>query len=325
VRTYLGIDGGGSKTAFLLIDERGHVLARHAEGAAYYPQVGVPAVRTLLQRGIATVLDRGEEKADALSFAFLGLPSYGEDSDLLPRLNALPEGLLPAARYACGNDVVCGWAGALAGSDGINIVAGTGSIAYGEYRGKRARAGGWGELFSDEGSAYWISREGLSVFSQMSDGRLPRTSFYALVRKHFALSSDLDLCARIYGDGSASRTDLASLAPLVTEAATAGDVAAQTILANAARELTSLVAAVCAQLAPTPGEPLPVSWSGSVFRVPQVRSGFIRELARMTHLKAVAPRLPPDAGAALQAARLAGTPLDAAAISALETAVSCGP
>ena len=74
--------------------------------------------------------------------------------------------------------MVCGWAGALAGEDGINIVAGTGSIAYGEYRGRSARAGGWGELFSDEGSAYWLAREGLRLFSRMSDGRAPRGALY---------------------------------------------------------------------------------------------------------------------------------------------------
>ncbi len=59
----------------------------------------------------------------------------------------------------CGNDMVCGWAGSLACADGINVVAGTGSICYGEYQGRSARCGGWGELFSDEGSAYWIARQ----------------------------------------------------------------------------------------------------------------------------------------------------------------------
>ena len=83
----------------------------------------------------------------------------------LPRRRSCP------GRYRCGNDAVCGWAGALAGEDGINIVAGTGSIGYGEFEGRAARAGGWGELFSDEGSAHWIAREALSLFSRMSDGR----------------------------------------------------------------------------------------------------------------------------------------------------------
>ena len=73
-----------------------------------------------------------------------------------------------------------------------------GSIVYGEYQGGKARAGGWGELFSDEGSAHWIAREGLSVFSRMSDGRDARgTRSISKVRAHFKLDEDLDLCAAI--------------------------------------------------------------------------------------------------------------------------------
>jgi len=51
-------------------------------------------------------------------------------------LDALPEPLLGHRRYRCGNDMVCAWAGSLGGEDGINIVAGTGSIGYGERRGE---------------------------------------------------------------------------------------------------------------------------------------------------------------------------------------------
>ena len=67
------------------------------------------------------------------------------------------------------------------------IVAGTGSIAYGEYAGRHARAGGWGDLFGDEGSAFWIAREGLRLFSRMSDGRAARGPLYDLLRERFEL------------------------------------------------------------------------------------------------------------------------------------------
>ena len=70
--------------------------------------------------------------------------------------------------------MICSWAGSLACEDGISVIAGTGSMAYGEYEGRSARAGGWGELIGDEGSAYWIAREGMNLFSRMSDGRAPR-------------------------------------------------------------------------------------------------------------------------------------------------------
>ena len=131
MRTYLGVDGGGSKTLFLLIDETGKVLAAHNEGTAYYPEIGLEALRKLLTRGIGQILRQAGIAVPDLSFAFLGLPAYGEDSALLATLDTAPSSILPTGCYRCGNDMVCGWAGALAGADGISVVASTGSIAYG--------------------------------------------------------------------------------------------------------------------------------------------------------------------------------------------------
>ena len=167
MKTYLGVDGGGSKTLFLLIDEQGQVLGTHTEGPAYHLEIGLESLEAMLSRGIGSTLQKAGMAPSELTFAFLGVPAYGEDRSLQARLDAAPAAALPAGRYRCGNDVVCGWAGALAGADGINIVAGTGSIAYGEYSGRSARAGGWGERFSDEGSAHWLAREGLRLFSRM--------------------------------------------------------------------------------------------------------------------------------------------------------------
>lgn len=296
--------------------------ARHVAGSAYHPEVGMAGVRALLAEGTRALLQRAGVPAQSISFAFLGIPCYGEDSRLLPVLDALPRDVLPAGRWRCGNDVVCGWAGALGGDEGINVVAGTGSIAYGEWQGRSARAGGWGELFGDEGSAYWIAREGLAAFSRMSDGRQPRSPLHERVQAHFQLAADLDLCAAIYGDARGARSAIARLAPLVTEAAAAGDATARDILASAGRELAALVQAVSAQLRTAPGAPVPVSWSGSLFEVPTLLTAFRAALAPLPQLQLRPPRLPPDVGAALQAARLHGTPLGAAAVAALESAAA---
>ena len=59
MNTYLGVDGGGTKTAFLLIDESGRVLASHTEGPAYYLEVGWDALRSMLARGIRATLESG--------------------------------------------------------------------------------------------------------------------------------------------------------------------------------------------------------------------------------------------------------------------------
>jgi N-acetylglucosamine kinase-like BadF-type ATPase len=324
VRTYLGVDGGGSKTAFLLIDEMGRVLGSHTEGSAYYLEVGWDALCSLLGRGIRATLDSGSVSPASVDFAFLGLPAYGEDSRLLAQFDAAPSPPLAPGRYRCGNDAACGWAGALACEDGINLVAGTGSIGYGEYRGRAARAGGWGELFSDEGSAHWMAREALSLFSRMADGRAARGPWYDLVRQHFGLKSDLDVCAAIYGDGRSGRSDIAALAPLVARAAAAGDAQAVELFHRAAGELKRIVDAVYDQLDIPAQAHVTVSYSGGMFNERALLlEPFLALLSKDARSYRVAPpRLPPVAGAALYAAKLSGAPLDAQAIQGLETSLA---
>lgn len=323
MKTFLGIDGGGTKTAFLLIDESGRVLASHTEGPAYYLEIGWEEMRAMLARGIRAALESAALSPTNLEFAFLGLPAYGEDSTLVAALDSAASPQLNSARYRCGNDALCGWAGALACQDGINVIAGTGSMAYGEFDGRAARAGGWGELFSDEGSAYWIAREGLRLFSRMSDGRTPRGVLYDSVRRHFALRADLDLCAAIYGESRIQRSNLAALSRLVAEAARAGDGQATALFALAADELAKIVDAVHEQLRIPEGTTVKVSYSGGMFRERELLLTPLQtKLANPRgRYRVVAPRLPPVAGAALYAAKLSGAPLDEGAIGELERQV----
>ena len=320
MRTYLGVDGGGSKTRFLLLDETGAVLASHTEGPAYHVEIGAEALRAMLAQGISTTLRQGGVTASHLTFAFLGLPAYGEDRSAVPLLDAAPCSALHSARYRVGNDMVCGWAGALAGEDGINVVAGTGSIAYGEYQGRGARAGGWGELFSDEGSAYWVAREGLRLFSRMSDGRATRGPLYERVRSHFALQDDLDLCGALYGKSAAQRSQFAQLSKLVGEAASAGDEQAAALFNRAAQELAEIIDAVRARLQVPQATELAVSYSGGLFQLGDLLLTPLQAALMGTprQYRFLGARLPPEAGAALQAAKLSGTPLTAGSIAMLE-------
>jgi N-acetylglucosamine kinase-like BadF-type ATPase len=321
VKTYLGVDGGGSKTAFMLIDESGRALASHTEGSAYYLEIGWDELRGRLANGIRTVLAAGSVPPSGLEFAFLGLPAYGEDSRLLTQFDTAPLPLLAPGRFRCGNDAVCGWAGALGCEDGINLVAGTGSIGYGEYRGRTARAGGWGELFSDEGSAHWMAREALSLFSRMSDGRSPRGPWYELLKRHFGLQEDLDLCAAIYSDGAAARSRIATLAPLASRAAHAGDLEIIALFRRAAHELAAIVHAVFDRLEIPDAVTVSASYSGGMFAERALLlEPFIAELSRGPRKYSIsAPRFAPAAGAALYAAKLRGAPLGAEAVRRLES------
>ena len=316
---YLGVDGGGTKTEFVLVDSAGQIRARHQGATAYYLQIGLDGLARVLGDGVAAVLAESKLTAGDIRFAFIGLPAYGEDSQLQDRLDALPETALGHRRYRCGNDMVCGWAGSLAGQDGINIVAGTGSIGYGERKGVAVRCGGWGELFGDEGSAYWIAVQGLNAFSRMSDGRMPAGPLHRILRKHFDVSTDLDICGRVMGDGEPSRDKIAALSRLVAEAAAERDVAALAIFDRAAHELTEIVEAIRVQLGYSGRETVLLSYSGGVFCSGDI---VLRPLRR--HLSVysaryslVAPVFAPGIGAALYAARLSGQPLDQTALARL--------
>lgn len=305
---YLGVDGGGTKTRFALIDDAGRLLGQAQLGTTYHPHVGLDGVRAILADGVAQVLDAAGRPLQDIAYAFFGLPAYGEDSHATAQLQAYPAAILGHARYACDNDMVCGWAGSLGCADGINIVAGTGSIGYGQRRGAAARAGGWGEAFSDEGSAYWIAMRGLNAYSRMSDGRLPKGPLHAVFNAHFGLDHDLDICAHVYGGQTYARGDLAQLSQRVAEAAHAGDAVAVAIFADAGRELAQVCDALRVALAFAADEPVPVSYSGGAFSAGDLLLAPFRNALRAASpaFELRPPLHAPHYGAALYAARLAG-------------------
>ncbi len=262
---FLGVDGGGTKTRFALIDAGLQLVTEAQFGTTYHPEVGLDGVRNVLERGVAKVLADAGAKAAQISWAFFGFPGFGEDPQATPALSAMPAPILRHDRYTVDNDMVCGWAGSLGAADGINIVAGTGSIGYGQRGKAAARAGGWSESFGDEGSAYWIAMQGLNAYSRMSDGRLPEGPLHSLVNETLHLRNDLDLCAYVYGSNAKTRGELAQLSQLVSKAASAGDAAALDIFHRAGLELAQIADALRHRLGFEPGEPVKVSYSGGAF------------------------------------------------------------
>ena len=316
---FLGVDGGGTKTAYALVDADGNLRSSHVGASVDYLAEGIDTARARLAEGLGATLAGAHLNTADVAFAFFGLPGYGEDGSALAALDALPSAVLGSTHYRCGNDMVCSWAGSLGCEDGISVIAGTGSLAYGEFAGRQARCGGWGELIGDEGSAYWIAREGMNLFSRMSDGRAARGPLHALVRKRLGIGNDLDLCAHIYGVHANRRNAFAQFARLVDEASQAGDAAAGAIFARGVKELIDCVAAVRRGLSTPEDAVVAVSHSGGVFdNVPAMVAAFRDGLAACAQpYEYRPPRFPPVIGAALYAARLHGRPLGSAAIDRL--------
>lgn len=307
---YLGVDGGGTKTAFVLLDLQLNVLATHETGTCYYIEVGMDGSKVILESGVRALLKKVNSSVEDITFAFFGLPAFGEDSKLLSEMKALPSGFMSPEKYHCDNDMVNGWAAAFGGNDGINIVAGTGSIAFGARDKITMRCGGWGEIFSDEGSAYWIGCKGLQLFTKMSDGRCEKGPLYQLLKSYFELEHDLDITAIVLSEWQAERSKIASVSVLVCEAATVGDQYAQDIFNEAAEELACIVESVRHSLGYTENECVDVSYSGGVFRAGElIMKPFINALGSYSNYRLHAPLYSPAVGAAMYAAKLYGMPL----------------
>ncbi len=297
----LGIDGGGSKTALLCLDREGRVVGEALAGTTYYRQIGADGVIRELREGIGGCLPAGAEAA-----VCFGMPGYGDSPGEDAAAAAEIAAAFPKLRFRFVNDAEVGWAGALALSPGVNLVAGTGSIAYGrDAAGRTARCGGWNAFFSDEGSGYWLGRRLLRLFSMESDGRLERTALYHITKDRLGLARDEEInsyadirCAR-------SRQETAALQKLLLEAAQAGDERAAAAYAEAAEHLAEITRGAVRKLSFPDGR-VTVSCSGGLSHVEALLMGPLRSRLRerLAPLDAIfrKPELTPCEGAALLAA-----------------------
>ncbi|QEN14410.1 N-acetylglucosamine kinase [Mycolicibacterium sp. ELW1] len=315
---YLGVDGGGSKTALALVDDTGHIIARATAPTSYYFNDGFDIVEKSLAQGVTDICTQAGITTADIDAAFFGLPGYGEASGDIEALDAVPAGVLGHDRYSCDNDMVCGWAGSLAGEDGINVISGTGSMTYGERQGIGHRVGGWGELFGDEGSAYWIAAQGLNAFSRMSDGRLPKGPLHALMKKRLEVSGDLDVVSLVIDTWKGNRSKIAALATTVCEAAEAGDEPSARTLSAAVDELVTLIETTRTLIGFTDADTVPVSYSGGMFSNDGFLTRFVAALQNSpARYDLQTPRLDPAVGGALYAAKHSGHPLSPAAVQHL--------
>lgn len=302
---YLGVDGGGTKTAYCLISD-GRPIAHFRGESIHYLTHGMRVVEPALRLGVGEVCSVAGIEPGDIDYAFFGVPALGEVRDAIAVLEGIPGRVLGHDRYACGNDVVCGWAGSLGGADGVHVVSGTGSIAYGQYAGRDGRAGGWGELMGDEGSGYWVALRGLNAFTRMSDGRLPIGPLHERFAAELGIAEDFDVVDVVLNQWGEDRARIAALSVAVAEAAEAGDAVAQEILRAAAAELALLADAIVNRLDWAADAPVPVSYSGGMFNAPRLFEAFAAALAAGSiQYDLRPPAYQPDEGAARYAARLA--------------------
>jgi N-acetylglucosamine kinase-like BadF-type ATPase len=242
----VGVDGGQTSTLAIIGDGDGRVLGRGVGPAA--DLVGESRTSDRQAQAIDFAIESARGAAglagDLVFDAIVcGLSGFEEGA-------ALPILLGRAYNVRVMHDSDIALAGAFNGGPGIVVIAGTGSVALGsDASGGRARAGGWGFLFGDEGSAFWMARRAATLAMHRAD-RGEASALGGALLAHTALDS-LRAVQQAFAHGELTRNKLAAFAPAILALARNGDIDAHLIRSDAARALAELAARVHARLSPT--------------------------------------------------------------------------
>ncbi len=301
---FLGIDGGGTKTEFIIIDEAGHVFGHAIQPACHYKQTSLETFENVIREGIMEACHESNISIKDIDFSVIGVPGYGEIQEDIQSIDEIVKKILDETSFKCVNDAVVAWAGSLGCEAGINIVAGTGAIGYGiDSKGNMARASGWGPFCGDEGSAYWLGKKAIEIFAKESDGRLKKTPLYNIVRSELGIESDFDLLDIVINRMEMKRDEVAKLAKLLYKAAKEDDIYAIELYCNAAYEHFLTIRTIIDKLDFEPEERILVSYSGGIFNAGEyVLAPLEKHLKKGSrHVDLITPILKPVFGAALYA------------------------
>ncbi len=240
----LAVDGGQTSTLALVATYAGQVLGAGLAGPSnhFHEPGGPERLERALSQSIAAALQQAQCTADQVMHVCLGMTGAVEQAkDIVSRL-------FPGCALQAHFDMVTALAGASIAQPGVVVIAGTGSIAYGRLEnGRDARAGGWGYLFGDEGSAYRIGCAALQAASHAADRRGPPTALLQDIPAYFQMPSLRAVREAVYTP-AIQRPQIAGLAAVVAQAASAGDRVAAVLLDQAGRDLAAAALAVIAQL-----------------------------------------------------------------------------
>lgn len=250
----IGVDGGGTKTV-ARVGHRTETVGHLGEGFAGPSNaraIGFPEAQSNILAAIGAAFDAAGLMRTKVAATCLSLAGMGRADDRDSMRNwAVEKNIADSVEVTTDAESIL--AAASPRRVGIALISGTGSLAWGRNEtGRVERAGGWGYLLGDEGSAYGIAIAGLRAAAQAIDGRGPKTLLVARFQERLQAPAPFDVIERIYNP-SMTRDKIAALAEVVFEAADGDEVAAQ-VLQQGAIALADCVTCVGHQLGFTANE-----------------------------------------------------------------------
>ncbi len=298
---FLGVDGGQSHTEAIIADEAGNILARGFGGASNHAEH--PGGRERLRNAILSSVGEALKNAglpplDEIVFASAHFGMTG-GADFKEEI--IGE-IVRAEHFKVGHDAPTALFGSTAGKPGIVVIAGTGSVVYGENSsGETAQLGGLGYLFSDEGSGFWLALQTIRLAIKEQDGLIEPAGLQQLVLKFFNKQKIREVTNDYYF-AKISRDQLAKLSRPAHEAALAGNTVIQEQIKFGANVLAKSVASAARRL--NFSAPFPVAGVGGMFRAGLMKKYFTENLQEIVPAAVFTePRFNPAVGALLLAYR----------------------
>ncbi len=305
---FIGVDGGASKTAAVVARESGKILGRGLAGGSNHLRVGIETATQNIERAVNLALVEAGVAIKDVEYAYCGIAGSDHPTHRERVIESLSV-FFPRGNFIVDNDARIALTGAIGFGAGIVIISGTGSVAFGRNDANaEARAGGWGPTLGDEGSGYWIAREGLSAIVRARDGRGFATRMTDLLCNEYGLQTPDDLPRFVYAT-TTHADDIARSGRLVIQAAQEGDDIAREILARGGSELAECILAIARRLKMTDSA-FPVAYVGGAFHAGELLLSPMRlRLQRDAPGATLVPPLhPPVEGAAMMAMRAAVQP-----------------
>jgi len=228
---FLGIDGGATKTEFVLFTVSGKILKQFTLTGSNPSDIGMEGCIAILTQGINTCLSEHPDISGVFA-GLSGVSAGANDNQVIDLLKLHFKHL----KVTVDNDAI----NVLSSGDNsveLAMICGTGSVVYARKRNQTIRYGGWGYLFDFAGSGYDIGRDAVTACFAYEDGLGEYTAIHPLMMKKLG-TKVWDACGLLYDKG---KPFIASMTPLVFEAYNQNDKIATEIVNKTAHRLAQLI------------------------------------------------------------------------------------
>ena len=219
---YLGIDGGGTKTEFVLTTQTGVICARVLKSGCNPNDLGVEKSCQVLQDGIKSLLEENSILPSEVSI-YAGVSGAGVGENAKKMTEKLRE------VYPCSvvkSDLTNAVETCLKGEKGIVAICGTGNSCA-IYDGERYKVvGGYGYLFEEGGSGYAIGKDGAIAVLKAEDGLARDTLLQEYVYQKYGKPLRSALPKLLLG----GKAEVGTICPLVFQGYENGDSVCRDII-----------------------------------------------------------------------------------------------